>query len=43
MDPKPTLFITDDIKFNRVILTQAFEGDYQIIDAENGQLAREAY
>ena len=39
MDDKPVMLIVDDVEINRVVLTQFFQEEYQIIEAENGQEA----
>ena len=39
MDNKPVMLIVDDVEINRVVLTQFFQEEYQIIEAENGQEA----
>lgn len=39
MDDKPVMLIVDDVEINRVVLTQFFQEDYEIIEAENGQEA----
>ncbi|WP_073088670.1 putative bifunctional diguanylate cyclase/phosphodiesterase [Selenomonas ruminantium] len=42
MDDKPVMLIVDDVEINRVVLTQFFQDDYEIIEAENGQEALQA-
>ncbi len=39
MDDKPIMLIVDDVEINRVVLTQFFQEEYQIMEAENGQEA----
>ena len=39
MDDKPVMLIVDDVEINRVVLTQFFQEEYQILEAENGQEA----
>jgi len=39
VDDKPVMLIVDDVEINRVVLTQFFQDEYQIIEAENGQEA----
>ena len=41
MDDKPVMLIVDDVEINRVVLTQFFQEEYQIMEAENGQEAME--
>ena len=36
---KPVMLIVDDVEINRVVLTQFFQEEYLIIEAENGQEA----
>lgn len=42
MDDKPVMLIVDDVELNRVVLTQFFQEDYEIIEGENGQEALQA-
>ena len=39
MDDKPIMLIVDDVEINLVVLTQFFQEEYQIMEAENGQEA----
>lgn len=39
MDDKPVMLIVDDVEINRVVLTQFFQEEYQILEAENGKEA----
>ncbi len=39
MDNKPVMLIVDDVEINRVVLTQFFQEEYNIMEAENGQEA----
>ena len=39
VEDKPVMLIVDDVEINRVVLTQFFQEEYQIIEAENGKEA----
>lgn len=39
MDKEGTLLIVDDVEINRIILTEAFKDEYDIIEAEGGEQA----
>ena len=38
-DQRDTILIVDDMEVNRVILSGAFEKDYNLLEAENGEQA----
>ena len=41
MGNKPVMLIVDDVEINRVVLTQFFQEEYNILEAENGKEALE--
>ncbi len=41
MDERNIVLIADDVEMNRAMLAEAFQKDYQIIEAENGKVALE--
>ena len=41
MNEDKTILIVDDVEINRMILTEIFKNDYQIMEAENGAQAIE--
>ncbi len=41
MEPKKTLLIVDDVMINREMLKDIFEGQYELLEAENGEEAIE--